>query len=535
MAQFNRHTIDHRSFYTMSDGGTRCLLDFTAKLYGKNFKFPTFNAPRKSIKFLVRDLQDAFDSLFVTKTDIGVLLCTSVRRIYITKPIYYQILVLYEEHMAMQYNYDDEEVEDGTSLHCIDDIDLRLFKSKVVFVNLHEKIRLFNITIKTTSSGAGLGWINYEFTFDNGTTLLYLTSYSLEQKFYLPADPLCTDYLLINKNERELEYQDHQFNDDTIEIVNEIDVQREKTSSIDELIKKQRIEQIEMIEQKDFYNQDEPSQKQQNTKVEETVARKSSQLDEFNKFIKRALKRVNGSIFIQHDLTDSFIDVAMHVLSLIEQSSINLFIVSHAFDKIYAQLNNQSEWLREQCDSEPFPFKKYRFFKHIRNLNYAFTEKQKIIFVGKHEKIPEIFRTQQVACFNRPVGELDRKKCINFQIKMEATVNEIEDDYGKYKERKEVFVNAERVEIDTKITEIDLLVDEHTLLHGNSLYLHGILKITDFYKKNEIQHIVEQTEHWMTAIMSKNSHIVIGNSVIFPELGVRYEIQENGQIREINH
>ena len=86
------------------------LFDYNTGIYGVNFRIPSFEDPPKPLKFIVKNYV-AIDSIFVSHSDsIGPLFLKNTK-IYLTKPVYEQILSKYEEYKSLILSYDEENFD----------------------------------------------------------------------------------------------------------------------------------------------------------------------------------------------------------------------------------------------------------------------------------------------------------------------------------------------------------------------------------------------------------------------------------------
>ena len=201
MAQFKQCILNELTYYILETKNFNAFLDFKATLYGQNRQFPTFKYQKKTTKFIINKVRSTnIDTLFVTTPNIGIFF-SPVKYIYITKPIYLTLLMLYEEYNSMQYYYEEHHILSNQKIVELTDIDIEKFKQKLIFINYHQLLYEPGVKILVCLTGIGLGWVNYKFEFENQTSITYITSYSIENKFYLSPDKLNSQYCLLNIND----------------------------------------------------------------------------------------------------------------------------------------------------------------------------------------------------------------------------------------------------------------------------------------------------------------------------------------------
>lgn len=314
------------------------LFDYPAPLCGKNYKFPTFSHKYVPLKFLIRKFFD-IDSIFISSSEsFGVFFLKNVK-IYMTKPVFEQLILRYEQYLYMKVSYDDmdnSEIKkvyfesdnqnteaykndvysfDDYEIVSFENIDIDSFKKSVQSIRYNQLIVMENIVVQATPSGTSIGWCNYKLKFENKKSLLLLTSYSDKRRFSIQASKIDADYLKINRNK----------------IISE------------------------------------------------------NQIIELTNYIRKYVNSpFENPIIIPTDFQTLFIEIIFHFLSLIENSELPVIIITPIFKKLDFILNIQSEWLNRDffTISEPFPLRKYKNL-HVYNTfsEYNFhPEKKSIIF-----------------------------------------------------------------------------------------------------------------------------------------------------------
>ncbi|ELA41396.1 uncharacterized protein VICG_01637 [Vittaforma corneae ATCC 50505] len=338
------------------------LFDCHSSIYGKNFRFASFKDPHKPLKFVVRCLDD-IDSVFITNSkSIGAMFLKNTK-IYLTRPVFEQILLRYEQLKSLTVSYDgmneeeiiekffssdfntplkyiksdekhaddhialDQKIIDSVRYKIVqmDDIDLEEFKNNVIFIKYNQIVEFDDYVLQSVPCGTFLGWCNYQIIFPNTKSILILTSYSHKRRFSIEAAPIKADYLIINR-----EYGD------------------------------------------DF-----------------------GPIELFSKYIREYALRASSSIkplAMPVDLPTFFIEVLVHVLSVIDQTGVPITIVSEFFTKLDLLLNVHSEWLNNDFFSiaEPFPVRKYCNLRVVESLKEVEMHKNFVFFcIEQYEMVKD--------------------------------------------------------------------------------------------------------------------------------------------------
>ncbi|EOB11364.1 hypothetical protein NBO_1248gi001, partial [Nosema bombycis CQ1] len=137
------------------------LFECPSIMYGFNFRPSTFESPQKKIKFKIPRLENV-DRVFVSSSEsLGILFIKQDIDIYITLPVYEQILSNYYSLLKLQLTYENEKFTDVkcTDVKCIDEIDLDRLKRNIRFITYNELIHINDITIECKPSGMFIGWV----------------------------------------------------------------------------------------------------------------------------------------------------------------------------------------------------------------------------------------------------------------------------------------------------------------------------------------------------------------------------------------
>lgn len=331
------------------------IFESHALLYGKHFRIPSFDYPQKPLKFILPDFNDA-DAIFISSSEsFGALFLKRNMKIYMTRPVYEQLLLKYYEYMSLSIYYDDLNDEEiykmchikplicnnckinpicrhmNHYIKSLDDIDIKRFSKQVVFINYNQILQIGGLKITVQSPGTFIGWCNFKIMFENLKTLLLINSYSLKKRFSIGCANIKSDYLIINR----------------------------------------------------------PS------------ICKNNEIKELTEFINNySISELKHPIVIPIDFECSFLEIIFHVLSLISDSQMDLTVISKIFNRLDLVYNIQSEWLNSKfySISEPFPLKKYKNLSTFDSwAEFNFPDSKNIIFCDKIQF--EIYKNRE--CFNK--------------------------------------------------------------------------------------------------------------------------------------
>lgn len=500
------------------------LFEYQAPLYGKNHRLPSFAEHGAPTKFIIRKFSD-LDCVFISSSlSFGVFFLRNVR-IYMTKPVYEQLLLRYEEYRDMPTVYDDltpEEVyeayfrenqsqsratEEDYDIVTLDQINIEEFSRCVVIVKYNQIVPIGSLEIQPQSSGTFIGWCNYKMVFSSGETLLLLFSYSARGRFSIEAPPIETDYLLISRDEIGSENQIFDFSDCIVD------------------------------------------------------------------YIKSSSRRV---LIIPTDLETFFIEVIFHVLSLAESSGVRISIVSPIFRRLDLLLNIQSEWLNKNffSISEPFPLRKYKNLGVFNSIfDAAFGDGGKnIIFCGCRYwdllKNKKIFRESETIYINyephricgsfadgrdareeaskrlkvsrRPREELEylpgiayvcsddveelESKERAFRLKVESTDEEILQGYkGKILTMPEVYFHSER------LTD-SIFVDSRLPVINGKLLISGTLINSDFDSPEKITMILEDRSCFLKEVIRGEVPIFVDGWFYCRNSKIKFRSRDSDQV-----
>lgn len=505
------------------------LFDFHSHIFGKNFSFVSFDCPKKPLKFILRKFP-YLDSVFVTSSNsIGVLFLKDTK-IYLTRPVFEQILLKYEQLKDLSVSYDDLDeneirnllkntnntnnstntdifsvyhnttVLDVSNLYTvvsINDVNIKKFKENVIFVRYKQIININQYSIQVLPSGTSIGHCNYQITFPNTKKLLVLSSYSLKRRFSIGAAPIESDYLIINRK------MDHNF--DSIDLL---------TAFIKKYVKDKSKDEVPLI--------------------------------------------------IPVDFTTFFIELLFHILSLVDYSGVQITIVSNIFTKLDLLLNVHSEWLNNDffSISEPFPVRKYSNLK-IENSFSGIEPTRNLIFCNmeyfeliKH-RIDSGFDVLLVNGMTYTAGfkSIKRQKIdieseglpgieiaqsdlfagnsllspstTCFNLKIEASDEEILSSFTGtvIKEDSAYIVSESEFE--------EVFVDSRLSVLGNNILLSGTLEKTDFYVQNIVQTTLLDAKPFLKKLLEEDTAIFISGWYVLPKKMIKFRSIGENQIEYV--
>lgn len=534
---------------------TTLLFDYHTSIYGTNFGFISFDKPKKPLKFVVKNIAEP-DAVFVTSSSsIGILFLKNTK-IYLTRPVFEQILLKYEQLKALNLSYDDldekeilekyfpsqfkskifDENDDLTKIKrenknvaiefdaskrneigvqepplsnsyykicSINDINIEELMKNIVFIKYNQKVNLMNHSIQSLPSGTFIGWCNYKIKFPNQKEMLILTSYSSKRRFSVEATSVNCDYLIIN---------------------------RPSHSSFDSI---------------------------------ETLSNYICQYANTNR---KDIK----PLLIPIDLPNFFIEILFHVLSIIGQKGVPITVVSRIFNKLDLLLNVHSEWLNRDfySISEPFPVKKYVNFRIVNGLfdveickNFVFCSIEEYELYG--EKIAPIFDfllinksaslhwssprendtliSQEIVeykiqsslpgietvfqdDFTDPITLLSTKA---FNIKIESTNEDILSTYkGK-------LMTLDSFYIQTESAFYPVLIDSRLPVLNNSILLHGEIEITDKETPGVLLMNLKDKKISLSELLNEEVPVFADGWFIFKSIKIKFRLRNSKQIEFI--
>lgn len=537
MVFIRKHKILNDAFYQIQTEHDNVLLDYHAGIYGKNHRLPSFESPPKSIKFIVKVIENC-KHLFITSAEsLGCLFTDESVKIYCTNPVYEQIMLKYEEYLRLSLTYDEEicnnvnndklnnnKISEINSQHTnsginiqnsgmniqyyqssqfyminnekykivsIEEINCESFKKKIHFLAYNEPIALYGLKIMAMQPGTFLGWINYKMVFANEKSLYYLTSYSEKPRFSSESVKIEADYLIINRSAM--------FKTNDLQMFSEL------------------LHKICLISEEGKDN----------------------------------------NIIIPLPIETLFIEILLHTLSIVQYCNIPIYVVSPLYKKVELLVNIQSEWLKSSvCMSEePFPIREYNYLYPIDTFNNEYKQggegKNKIIFCSdlayKYKTKNKIFAKQLDILINNKdeTGERINENVmikinekfysenyyekVKFDIKIENSIEEIT------RSTQAIIIDEEFFFIKTTTDYCYMNVNGSLNLINNKLFLSGDFLFTDKYSVNQLNIYIKNKKSLLKRLLETKEYVIIDNSIIFYNKRMKFRIINNEQIEYENY
>lgn len=188
--------IQNRSFYensylTFYSSANSFVFEYPFKIYGSNH---SYISQCKKLKVIVPKItSDVF--LICSSDSLGILFINKPVKIYITLPVYEQILLRLEQ-LPKYLDYEEENtVED---VYTLESINIDLFKSNCIFINHNQIVEFYNINLKCITSGTFIGWSNWivkDINQNQKYGIIKSTNYT--QRFSNIKESLDCDYIVL--------------------------------------------------------------------------------------------------------------------------------------------------------------------------------------------------------------------------------------------------------------------------------------------------------------------------------------------------
>lgn len=174
IGEFKSIKYTSSSFIAFNLFGKNILFDYPAEIYGKNLKIG-------SMSILLKTKNVTADIIFVTSSiSLGIFFVKKNVKIYITKPVYRQLVLRLKELQSYLVSY-DHEPENTDDLHDVNDVNLEQTKCNFIFVTYDEMVRFDNFLVEVVSSNSFIGWCNYIIHVQE-KRLAYISSFSQKQR-----------------------------------------------------------------------------------------------------------------------------------------------------------------------------------------------------------------------------------------------------------------------------------------------------------------------------------------------------------------
>ncbi|TBU19474.1 hypothetical protein CWI42_020330 [Ordospora colligata] len=199
MALIKRIVSRGKSCYVVHANEQTFLLDYPSSVYGVCISYPSFDKSPRPLKLALPRLTDDIDHVLITRSDsLGALFMQKDVPIYMTEPVFEQMLMAYQSILNLRLYYED----DGDDGVLITSADIQRFKRNVRFIRFDEVCRFNQVSVIPRSAGTFIGWANYLIELDNRKTICYISSLSNKKRFSLDAGCISSDYLIVNTDKQ---------------------------------------------------------------------------------------------------------------------------------------------------------------------------------------------------------------------------------------------------------------------------------------------------------------------------------------------
>ncbi|KAH9412054.1 putative beta-lactamase-like protein [Ordospora pajunii] len=199
MALIKRIVSRGRSCYVVHANEQTFLLDYPSSVYGACISYPSFDKSSRPLKLALPRLTDDIDYVLITRSDsLGVLFMQKDVPIYMTEPVFEQILMNYQSILNLRLHYE----EDGDDGVLVTSADIARFRRNVRLIRFDEICRFNQVRVIPRSAGTFIGWASYLIELENRKTLCYVSSLSSKKRFSLDAGSISSDYLIVNTDKQ---------------------------------------------------------------------------------------------------------------------------------------------------------------------------------------------------------------------------------------------------------------------------------------------------------------------------------------------
>jgi len=560
------------------------IFEYPAPFYGKNHRFPTFDDKQKSLKFVIKKFPD-MDAVFISSSlSFGVFFLKNVK-IYMTKPVFEQLLLKYEEYKNMCVAYTDLSAHEAYHMYCDHQCSGEPNSGGNSCYNKHDDCDLFarqsNDRTSQDSNSAKPSAREIEHNSDDKSK--FDEEYQIVSLEDVKIEKFKKSVIILRYNHI-VEYENFVIQPKPagtfIGWCNyKITFDNKKTLLLLTSYSNKRRFSIEASNVSSDY-----------LVINRPKIMPENQIQELTKYINEYLALQTGkSLVIPVNFETFFIEIIFHILSLIEHSAVVVTIVFPLFKKLDFILNIQSEWLNKDffSISEPFPIRKYRNLQVFNSFFEASFEKNEknIIFCSKEDfcmlknktlldncEILHIkhYSAKQNSCFcsntvqsvntaempniksehktdkiSVPFESENRKikDCLPgiesdfsesneneeftekyFTVKIEATDDEILSNFaGKLLSGPTTYINSE------KHTE-SIYLSSSIHMIKNKVILSGTLHNTDFSNYGRIIKFLDDRPCFINEIAKKEDPIFIDGWFYFLKSKLRIRPLSNGQI-----
>lgn len=543
------------------------LFDHHSSIYGKNFRFASFEYPQKPLKFIVRQVKN-IDAVFVTNSrSIGVLFLKNIK-IYITRPVFEQILLRYEQLKSLIFHYDeidnDEIVNNLKSPSNEEYLDKTIDISDIDNINndqannlkypsneeyLDKIINISDITYDKIINISDIDAINNnKITNDQIVDNLY----KIVKISDINIDKFKKNVVFIKYN------QNIQLGDYEIQSISSGTF----IGWCNFLLKfpnHQSLLLITSYSHKKRFSVQSPTVKTDFLLINRKYDDRPGSVDELTSCIKNYITDQSSSIkplLIPIDLPTFFIEILFHTLSIADLTNIPITIVSEFFNKLDLLLNVHSEWLNNSFFSvpEPFPVRKYSNLKiiqslkdieNIKNIVFCAQEQYEMLknrINGCFEVLlinygADVFPINSIHINNQKtnsiaslpgIEEYSDRSLMNYSksitLKIESTDQEI------LNRNNGILIKDNCFYINTESNNDSIVVDSLLPVINNRVVLWGNLIISDFESSNKIIKQLNDEKLFIKKLMEAESPIYINGWFVFTTKRIKFRMMNENQI-----
>ncbi|ELQ75451.1 hypothetical protein THOM_1592 [Trachipleistophora hominis] len=190
------------SFLSMDLHNDRIQFDYPAEIYGKNHRIGD-----KPILIKVKPVNAK--KIFISSNNaLGIFFMKKNVPIYITRPVYEQLVLRLRELQGYLVNYDDEH--DKTDLRSVNDANITKAERNIIFITYNEITYFDTFMVEAVSSNTFLGWSNFILHVQN-RKLAYVSTFSLKGRISFKMEP--TKLHVIIYNQRQINTHGHNLDD----------------------------------------------------------------------------------------------------------------------------------------------------------------------------------------------------------------------------------------------------------------------------------------------------------------------------------
>lgn len=495
MALITRHNIGDHSFAHVRTPQKSFCLDYHSVLHGQSHRYPSLSDPPKPLKFKVPNIPPVSCVFVSSSKSIGCLFLDPEVTVYCTKPVCDQLLLMHEEYQTVPISYseDEEATNDAFQIRLITEIDIDAFKKRVILLKYFQQINLNTTIVTAVPAGTHIGWANYTLCFPNRKTLTYLSSYSHKRRFAMEAAPIASDYLLLCRPQMSGHSTLAEFTNFLLRFVPSRGGQPVRWPGIS------------------------PNQ----TLNEPTAA---------------------PTLVFPVNIPTSFVEIFFHVLSVLEHSSVPIYVISPIFSRLEQLINIQSEWLnRAFCAlAEPFPMRQYPALHCFPDFNHHFLDAPKVVFCSafqyglfsRHELFPnqiEVLitgnsdRTEPGQAEPLQAGASTQAR-VSFRVRMESADSEILSNYQG------TVLAGDLLLVPSENPNSIVYFNKNLNVIDGLMFVSGTLENTDLVRDSACVLSVREEKCWLSTLIETSEYKIIGEWVVFPKERVKYKCLDNHQI-----